>query len=352
MFKLFLITSAVALTSAKENARHLTQLEVTAAGDIFESARNAISTFLRTGSDQNGQNVTKLSDAHAVSTRSADVPINTIHVGSSGGRGLNEFRSNTTSVNADCTPTKPDHLILWQIYSDMHALVDVNKNNRHFLPEGSQIQFIEHHWGMMGYAQRISNLLERCAHITGFYAAFRALRPVAFRSDLLRLGLLWAYGGLYMDHKEVLMEPLGNFINLDSDAAVLPLDDFYFSISDSYPVHNSILYSRSPRHEVFEYIIRLQIQNVKNRYYGPDVRSITGPLCYGLALDYYLGNETASTDASVVRDIVLSSQNGKHHLWQNPSDFLYVGSFFKIDGLHQRQVAVWHEGLHVAGREV
>ena len=96
----------------------------------------------------------------------------------------------------------------------------------HFLPEGAEIRFIDHHSGMLEYASDLSDVLAICANIKGFYDALVMLRPVAFRADLLRAALLWQHGGLWMDHKMVLVEPLASLIDLTGDSAVMPLDQF------------------------------------------------------------------------------------------------------------------------------
>ena len=134
------------------------------------------------------------------------------------------FRSQTTDVSGSCAPPQTDHLIWWQIYSNQTILEKVNAHNLQKLPPGTEIRFVEHHQGMLQHAKEIDAILARCANITGFYEAFVLLRPVSFRSDLMRAALLWAYGGLYMDHKVVLMTPLDHFVDVSSNVAVLPLD--------------------------------------------------------------------------------------------------------------------------------
>ena len=87
------------------------------------------------------------------------------------------------------------------------------------------------------------------------------------------------------------------------------------------PVSNAFLYSRAPHHPVFEHIIRLQIQHVQQRYYGPTAVAVTGPFCYGLALDYYGGNNT-----------ILNLDRGLRHHAAHSDDLLSSGNLTMTDG--------------------
>ena len=53
-----------------------------------------------------------------------------------------------------CAPPVVDHLILWQVYGDQSALKEVNAHNSLFLPEGTEIRFIGHHYGMLNMMRK------------------------------------------------------------------------------------------------------------------------------------------------------------------------------------------------------
>ena len=125
----------------------------------------------------------------------------------------------------ECAPLKVDHLVVWQVYSNPSDLIEVNAHNMNFLPVGTEIKFVEHHHGLLKHARYISNVLERCRNITGFYDSFVMIRAVATRANMLRAALLWHYGGLWMDHKTVLATNLSRIIHLTSDHAVLPVEE-------------------------------------------------------------------------------------------------------------------------------
>jgi len=56
----------------------------------------------------------------------------------------------------------------------------------------------------------LSALLED--EVPGIYNAFKMLRPWSFRADIWRYCILWACGGVYVDSKLALAEPLDEFI--------------------------------------------------------------------------------------------------------------------------------------------
>ena len=206
--------------------------------------------------------------------------------------------SQLRSIEEDCECAVPhvDHLILWQSSGSRSALRKVNDHNKQFLPEGSEIHWVDNN-GMLAHVWHVSHVLAKCRNITGLYEAFVMLRPLAYRADVFRNAVLWHYGGLWMDHKVVLTSHLSTAIDFQSNEVVLPVDnkgiDNSFSrwaLTRQVPVHNAILFSRLPRHIFFEYILRLQIQNVQERFYGSSRLEVTGPCAYSVALQYYLGN--------------------------------------------------------------
>ena len=92
---------------------------------------------------------------------------------------------------------------------------------------------------------------------------------------------------------------LGVF-DFKSDELFLPLDTDEHNQTEkekytveTQPVSQAFMYSRSPRHSFFEYVIRLQIQHAQTRFYGPNHLAPTGPVCYGWALEQYMGNVSA-----------------------------------------------------------
>ena len=68
--------------------------------------------------------------------------------------------------------------------------------------------------------KRISKKLEK-ADIFGVYAAYKSLRPVAFRKDLWMHLILWDQGGVYMDSKFFFTRPVSNWLDWDEDESIL-----------------------------------------------------------------------------------------------------------------------------------
>lgn len=261
--------------------------------------------------------------------------------------------------DCDCVPPKVDRLILWQSSGSRAANRQVNDHNKQFLPPGIDIHWVDNN-GMLEHVWHISQVLAKCRGINGLYDAYVMLRPLAFRADVFRNAILWHYGGLWMDHKVVLTADLSTAIDFQSDAAVLPVDNVAFKEFDTFgkpvttfnasaPVHNAILYSRSPRHVYFEYILRLQIQHVRDRFYGDRDLEITGPLAYAVALEYYLGNTSEpSIDRSISGggdDDLLGTEDVRGTMkLLDGSSFDYEGVYRKIDS--SEMFGVQHKGLH------
>ena len=162
-----------------------------------------------------------------------------------------------------------------------------------------------------------------------------------------------------MDHKMVLATKLESFIDLASDNAVLPREASDISnfgwgsgsnqYSHSFPVQDSFLFSAKPRHPAFQHIVKLQIDNVQSKYYGPSALAVTGPLCYGLALDHYM-----SSTPHPKLDRSMQFAPGRNSLVA--TDFtLYDGSVIRLDGVFTKgqtdEILVGVNGvMHTVGR--
>ena len=49
--------------------------------------------------------------------------------------------------------------------------------------------------------RELSDMLANEGVVSGAYAAYAALVPFAYRADLWRACVIWANGGIYLDHK-------------------------------------------------------------------------------------------------------------------------------------------------------
>ena len=161
----------------------------------------------------------------------------------------------------------------------------------------------------------ISDELARAGVTSDFYDSYSMVRPMAYRADMFRAGILWLCGGLYKDSSLQLMQAFENFIDINAEHAfMLPKIDETASFENigskniSYRFEISMVYA-TRRHILLVYVIRRQIWNIRRRYYGVTGWCVTGPICWLQAINSYTGHlksyhplqiATASTGSVVV----------------------------------------------------
>lgn len=106
--------------------------------------------------------------------------------------------------------------------------------------------------------------------------AYEALKPYAFRADLARYCLLHEYGGLYADLSYFFVAP----VPMPEDQAVVFRGNL---VSSPWDTSNGIIFAR-PGFKAFECAIKLVMENIERRYYGPTSLCPTGPVVWGKAL--------------------------------------------------------------------
>lgn len=111
--------------------------------------------------------------------------------------------------------------------------------------------------------------------------AFNKVIPGAFKADILRLCLLYRYGGVYADIKINLRYPLNSFLTED---LVLVKD------VPSSCIWNGFM-AATPKHPYIKLFLDLSVDNVLNERYGDDSLDITGPLVGGRAYNMYYNAE-------------------------------------------------------------
>ena len=110
------------------------------------------------------------------------------------------------------------------------------------------------------------------------YNAYNIIVPNAYKIDLFRLVILYIYGGVYSDLSQEFLIPLSKIIN-HNESKLIICENIEFCFIASYP-----------KNEILKYIIRYQVNNIKNRNYGESKTDITGPLACRKALNLYLNN--------------------------------------------------------------
>ena len=132
--------------------------------------------------------------------------------------------------------------------------------------------------------------------------AYDNLIPGAYKADLWRYCILYIYGGIYIDIK---YEPSSNFKFIDiidKDYFVLDRNMFNGSIA----IYNGLIITK-PKNVIFLKLINKIIENVKNKYYGKNPFSITGPILMGQML--YNINEKYSKTLENTFDLLFFNYN-------------------------------------------
>mmetsp|Transcript_29870 Transcript_29870/g.55984 ORF Transcript_29870/g.55984 Transcript_29870/m.55984 type:complete len:338 (+) Transcript_29870:97-1110(+) len=201
------------------------------------------------------------------------------------------------------TPLARTHLIVWQ--TSKVKPTDLMRHNRQFLPADAEFRWHSDS-AMHKSVREIALVMDKEGLVSGACEAFHNLRPYAYRADLWRSMVLWMHGGLYLDHKLALLQPIESWLNLSTDELILPQDERHGKwMGGSPPVWNGLMYSK-PRHPAWIAIIRHILDNIRERRYfthsvdNGDPLAISGPIAYAHGLDL-----VQSSHLSARRDLVL-----------------------------------------------
>lgn len=109
--------------------------------------------------------------------------------------------------------------------------------------------------------------------------AYQSLKPGAYKADLWRYCILFVKGGIYMDIK---YRPIQGFRFIALSEKNHFVKDFSFIKKKDTPeknggIYNALLVS-TPHNPIFKNCIQQIVIHVKNRFYGVNPLSPTGPL--------------------------------------------------------------------------
>ena len=117
--------------------------------------------------------------------------------------------------------------------------------------------------------------------------AYDALIPSAYKADILRLLLVYKYGGwyndmghIYLQSLEVIATPYDGYVCTPDHATVWGLHDAFFG---AYP-----------RHPIIKFMVNHCIKNVMDKDYGADPLDISGPTAIGRAFNLYFGLDSTT----------------------------------------------------------
>jgi len=113
-------------------------------------------------------------------------------------------------------------------------------------------------------------------------AAYDALAPPTFKSDLWRYCLMYVHGGIYMDFPHAPTRPLAHIFDLGLGIVQLTLDR-PISARCGTILHPTAM-AAAPGNPVFREAIRLVVENVRRKHYGEGPHSVTGGEVFKQAL--------------------------------------------------------------------
>jgi len=128
-----------------------------------------------------------------------------------------------------------------------------------------------------GYAF-INQYFPKCISI------YKKIIPGAFKSDILRLCLLYYYGGIYNDNGHSYVKAFDSFIQPDEELVLV--NDVNWLISSGY--HNAFM-ACYPRHPIILHMIYRVMYNITNSNYGICALDVTGPKAVARAFNNFFG---------------------------------------------------------------
>lgn len=126
------------------------------------------------------------------------------------------------------------------------------------------------------------------------------LIPTAFKADLWRLLVIYKYGGIYNDLGHYYITPISDIVR-KTDKTILCIDDKIHPYTALY----NAFFASYPENKIIKHLINHTINNIRNRIYGINPLSITGPYAWGIAINDFLdkpSNSTLSKDTITYKD--------------------------------------------------
>jgi len=111
------------------------------------------------------------------------------------------------------------------------------------------------------------------------FDAYKALRPLCYRCDLLRYCILFKKGGWYVDCGVTWIRP----VKLPDHVELLAFRDIGRYTRNSWSCQGAVIYAK-PGHPALARAIENVLDNVENNYYGMTPLCPTGPSLWGRSI--------------------------------------------------------------------
>ena len=159
--------------------------------------------------------------------------------------------------------------------------------------------------------------------------AYESLVPFAYRSDLARYCLLFHFGGWYFDLGTQLANPKQPIADIDDSMDMLffwDIGDLFSPARSFYDCMNGIIYSK-PLNPILRTAIDLVIKNCKEKFYGTDSMSPTGPGVLGRAVAIH-GKNQRHYDGHFIQLTPQHSQGNRAYVLRDGTIFAWHRSHF------------------------
>lgn len=161
----------------------------------------------------------------------------------------------------------------------IHKIIIVDGGEMPDMPEGMKKALETWYRMNPGYKVKMYSGKDCEAYIREHYdeeilMAYRTLKPYAYKSDLMRQLILYNEGGWYSDIRMVCLEPLDTLLSIRKE--------FYVCIDKPQQqlcMCNGFIGSVA-KHPVSKKMIDIIMWNIKQKHYGIDCLSPTGPGAY------------------------------------------------------------------------
>ena len=119
---------------------------------------------------------------------------------------------------------------------------------------------------------------------------YNSVRPGAFKADIIRLLLLYHFGGIYNDIGHIYLKPIDWIIKKEC-IFVKDVTLWINTPLTNFGIHNAFM-ACYQKHPIMLHILNYIVDNIKQKKYGFTPIDITGPQAVRKAINTFLGKNT------------------------------------------------------------
>ena len=186
------------------------------------------------------------------------------------------------------------HNVLTHTHTHTHKVEALAAKNRRYLPSDMKFHFVDNDERDRSMRE-LSDLLAKEGVVADAWRAYANLVPYTYRVDLWKAAIVWAHGGLYMDHKVLLERPWSSWVDVRGGRLSICQDRCHQSLFCAF-------FASGARSPALAAVIRRHVAHIEMHFDGfanklpEDMRpvdpisvlpqiGITSPLAWGWALE-------------------------------------------------------------------